>query len=52
MINFAFKRPAAKIKNAIDKRMNAAYLKDFNKALTNLELNMQEEKVRGTNLTS
>lgn len=46
MINFSFKRPSNKIKNVFDRRMYTSYLKDFNKALLNLELNLQEEKVR------
>ncbi|MEM1405548.1 MAG: hypothetical protein AAGG59_02140 [Bacteroidota bacterium] len=46
MINFSFNRPSSKIKNMFDRRMYASYLKDFNKALLNLELNMREEKIR------
>ncbi|MEM9856659.1 MAG: hypothetical protein AAF843_04865 [Bacteroidota bacterium] len=46
MINFVFKRPAAKIKSVLEKQMQASYQRDFNKALINLELNLQEERVR------
>ena len=46
MINFSFKKQDWKFRAAINKTMNPSYLKDFNKALINLEMNLQEERMK------
>jgi len=44
MINFSLKNNNWKIR--IRKRVDASYQKNFNNALLNLELNLQEERIR------
>lgn len=46
MINFSFHKSTVRTANSISKEMNAAYQKYFNQALLNLELNLQEERLK------
>jgi len=44
MINFSFKNNSWRIR--VKKRVDTSYLKNFNEAVLNLELNLQEERIR------
>ena len=46
MINFSLKRPVWNLENAVHSTVDATYSKRFNQAVLNLELNLQEERVK------
>jgi len=45
MINFSIKQNSWKLR-ARDRVVDSSYLKSFNDALLNLELNLQEERIK------
>ncbi len=45
MINFSTKKSSWNIKKTINRNTDASYLKKFNQAVLNLELNLQEERI-------
>ena len=46
MINFSMKKPRWEIRKTINKRsVDPSYLKNFNQAVLNLEMNLQEERL-------
>lgn len=44
MINFSLNRPAINFRRVVNKSVDASYLKNFNQAIHNLELNILEER--------
>ncbi|ELR73574.1 hypothetical protein C900_02659 [Fulvivirga imtechensis AK7] len=46
MINFSLKRTSWNLRKAVTKSVDASYLKHFNQAVINWELNLQEERMK------
>ncbi len=46
MINFSFSKSSVRTAASFSKEVNTAYQKYFSKALLNLELNLQEERLK------
>ena len=46
MINFSLKKTSWNIRRAMQKSVDRSYMKHFDDALTNLELNLQEERIK------
>ncbi|MBL6445193.1 hypothetical protein JMN32_02665 [Fulvivirga sp. 29W222] len=48
MINISLKRSSWNLRKAVNRTVDASYLKHFNQAVLNLELNLQEERIKTT----
>lgn len=48
MINFSLKGPGWNLRKAVNRTVDASYLKHFNQAVLNLELNLQEERLKAS----
>ncbi len=47
MINFSLTKTKWSVRNLTPLNLGKSYLKNFNQALQNLEVNMQEDRVEG-----
>lgn len=48
MINYSLKGTSRDLRKAVSKSVDASYIRQFNNAVLNLELNMQEERIKRT----
>ncbi|UII24440.1 hypothetical protein LVD15_14025 [Fulvivirga maritima] len=46
MINFSLKKTSWSIRKSMSKTVDSSYMKHFDDAVTNLELNLQEERIK------